>query len=262
MNFTELCFTFKVKSSQYTTDWFWANHLRGFLGMKLKRLFCIQKNTPCSKCVIQSTCPYFQMYEIQDRHWRISPPEKGEFKKGDYFQFKIVLWSDHVKHSLYVIKVMEFFKTDHLELLEVKNFDSVIYEDGNILSKVEFKDTKQIPVPENEFVLYLRTPLRIKRRKRLIARIDHDNIGYVFGLKLSKEVQVSKIFERWIDFKRFSHRQKVPMRMGGLIGRYKIFDREGSLSSYLGRGQVLGLGRARTFGFGDIHINNLGVLQG
>ena len=70
-----------------------------------------------------------------------------------------------------------------------------------------------------------------------------------------------KIFERWIDFQRFSHRQKTSMRMGGLIGKYQVFDPEGQLTNHLVYGQKLGLGKAKTFGFGDIHIQDIQILQ-
>ena len=260
MQFTELLFSLKSKST-YNIDWFWANHLRGFLGMKLKRTFCIQKGTPCPKCMLQATCPYFQMFEMEDKNWRISPPEKMQLKQGDHFSFKIILWSKSLNYVLHIIKVMEYFKTDRFEMVSVKNFDQTLYENRKILSnKIQIKNTKNISLPQNNnFILHLRTPLRVKKSKKLVTQIDNKNIGGIFGIKSSENIEVIKIFERWIDFQRFSHRQKTSMRMGGLIGTYKLSDPKGQLTSHLASGQVLGLGKARTFGFGDIYIQDIHI---
>ena len=262
MQFTELLFSLKSNST-YNIDWFWANHLRGFLGMKLKRTFCIQKGTPCSKCMLQATCPYFQMYEVEDKNWRISPPEKMQLKQGDHFSFKIILWSQAVNYALHIVKVMEYFKTEKFQMVSVKNFDQNIYKNGKILSnKIQTKNTKDISVPvKDNFILHLRTPLRIKKSKKLVTQIDNKNIANIFGIKSSENIEVMKVFERWIDFQRFSHRQKTSMRMGGLIGKYELFDPAGHLTSHLTTGQVLGLGKARTFGFGDIHIHDIQILK-
>ena len=262
MQFTELLFALKSNST-YNIDWFWANHLRGFLGMKLKKIFCIQKGKPCLKCTVQGTCPFYQMYELEDKNWRISPPEKGSLQQGDVFTFKIILWSQTVNYALHIIKVMEHFKKDQFQLVSVKNFDQIIYENGKILSQqLQIRNTQDIPVPKNKLILHLRTPLRIKRRKKLVTQIDDKNIADVFGVKLSQNIQVTKIFERWIDFQRFSHRQKTSMRLGGLIGKYELFDPEGQLTSYLVSAQALGFGKAKTFGFGDIYIHDVSVQKG
>ena len=262
MLFTELLFSLKSKS-YHNIDWFWANHLRGFLGMKLKRTFCIQKRTPCSKCMVQETCPYFHTYEVEEKNWRISPPDQTKLQPGDIFSFKIILWSKTLNYALHIIKVMECFKTERFEIASVKNFDKIIYENNRILSTdIQTQNIKDMPMPINsQFILHLRTPLRIKRRKKLVTSIDSNNIAEVFGMKLSDNIRVTKIFEEWIDFQRFSHRQRTAMRMGGLIGKYEISDPEGQLTQHLAYGKTLGLGKAKTFGFGDIQIQDIQVLQ-
>lgn len=262
MQFTELLFSFKSKS-HHSIDWFWANHLRGFLGMKLKRTFCIQRGTPCSKCRLQATCPYFQTYEVEDKSWRISPPDKFQLQKGDTFCFKIILWSKVLNYALQIIKVMESFKTDRFELVSVKNFDQILYENGTLFAKsLKIREVKSPRPFQKRFVLHLRTPLRVKQSKKLVTQIDSTNIARLFGLRGCVEnIQVTKIFEEWIDFQRFSHRQKTAMRLGGLIGKYEIFDPEGQLGQPLALGQILGLGKARTFGFGDIRVENIQVLK-
>ena len=204
--------------------------------------------------------PIFKLMRKRKKNWRISPPEKQTLKQGDLFSFRIILWDRNVDYGLNIIKVMEFFKTDCLSLVEVKNFDEVIYENRNILSGIKTKNIRDVIVPRKEFtpmkfVLNLRTPLRIKKRKRLVTGIDENNMTEVFSLNSMEGIEYEKIFERWIDFKRFSHRQKTSMRMGGLIGKYHFTDRKGELSASLSRAGVLGLGKARTFGFGDMTVD-------
>ena len=95
----------------------------------------------------------------------------------------------------------------------------------NFVKQIQTKNTKDISVPvKDNFILHLRTPLRIKKSKKLVTQIDNKNIANIFGIKSSENIEVMKVFERWIDFQRFSHRQKTSMRMGGLIGKYELFD--------------------------------------
>ncbi len=258
MVYTELQFIIKVKSNNYNINWFWTNNLRGFIGKTLKRKFCILKKTPCNKCVVRSNCSYYQTYEIENKKWRISPPNKEILKLGDNFSFKIILWDKNINYALHIIKAIEIFQNRLLKIDKVNNFNNCIYNNKRILSDIKTRKIDGLKDSlSSNIILNLRTPLRIKKNKRLITNFNEKNASSIFNLKSKKDIKIIKIFEDWIDFKRYSYRQKSYLRLGGIIGKYKIIDKSGELTSNLMKGQILGIGKAKTFGFGDITLTIL-----
>jgi len=122
------------------------------------------------------------------------------------------------------------------------------------------------------------TPCRIKSRGRfsqeitfklLIANIlrrlssiayFHEGIEPVLNVKEllngAEKVEVKEDNTRWVDMVRYSARQKTRMRLGGVVGG-TVYRGEniGDFGSILHFGEIAGVGKATSFGFGRIEIS-------
>jgi len=131
--------------------------------------------------------------------------------------------------------------------------------------------------PEREIAVDLVTPVRIKYQREFVSRLDFHILvtnllrrlallNYFHGerrranwdhkkiIKHAMEVRLEKNEATWVDWERYSNRQKVRMKLGGLAGRiiYK-----GKLSEFLPllkAGEVFHVGKGTSFGLGKYRI--------
>lgn len=126
-------------------------------------------------------------------------------------------------------------------------------------------------------VLEFHTPLRLRYRDRLCRRVRLDALligllrrlqilSYFYGDDSIDESIVDRVHEaaracsvlsdhtRWVELRRMSGRQKVPMRLGGLIGRVVAEVPDGLARSLLEAGEVTHAGKATSFGFGRLTV--------
>ena len=67
----------------------------------------------------------------------------------------------------------------------------------------------------------------------------------------AQKVQTVRSDLRWVDCKRYSSRQRRPMRLGGVLGRLRFSAVTPGLWPYLRAGERVHLGKAATFGLGQ-----------
>ena len=60
---------------------------------------------------------------------------------------------------------------------------------------------------------------------------------------------------RWVDWPRYSTRQREPMRLGGVVGRVRYARVSAALWPYLRAGEYVHVGKATTFGLGRYRIS-------
>ena len=133
-----------------------------------------------------------------------------------------------------------------------------------------------IPPSSSAVTLLFLTPLRVKERgdlvvnltfptliTRLIERIDVLSYLYCDGpppeddqelLKKAQGIEARAKSLRWYDWERYSNRQKMRMRMGGLIGTITFSGNLAPFMPYLRLGQYIHVGHGTTFGLGRYEI--------
>ena len=128
---------------------------------------------------------------------------------------------------------------------------------------VEFKSKRK----EGEVTLTLKTPLRIKENGKFVR--DDINLETILRSIHHRKCKLtdSKITKlnfngKWevldknlsfVDFKRYSNRQKSKMKLGGLVGDIKLRV-DGDTYEMLKLGELIGVGKQTTFGLGRIEI--------
>lgn len=226
--------------------------LRLVLGRGLKKASCISKARECEECSYKFSCIYFKFFETP-----ISSYETfGKLTNGSH-SFMIEPPLDNRNETL-TSRGRQVFSS-----LKLEKADS-----GKLFNKfVRGKDFRNITF---KFV----TPTRIKYRnkltdtlpfyimaKNLIKRVEM--LRYFYGKKtalfanykdlinLSQDVRGESSQLYWYDWERYSSRQKVRVKLGGLKGTITY---SGDIENfppllflgsyiYIGKGTSLGLGK-------------------
>lgn len=130
---------------------------------------------------------------------------------------------------------------------------------------------------EREVVLDLITPVRIKYQREFVSRLEFHILvtnllrrlallNYFHGEKRKAEWDHKRIIEKamnvrlekneatWVDWERYSNRQKVRMKLGGLTGRIIYKGRISEFMPLLRAGEVFRVGKGTSFGLGKYRI--------
>ncbi len=131
--------------------------------------------------------------------------------------------------------------------------------------------------PERELILDLITPVRIKYRREFVSILEFHILitnllrrlallNYFHGENKRAEWDHKKIIEKamavrlerneaiWVDWERYSNRQKVRMKLGGLAGRIIYRGRLSEFMPLLRAGEVFHVGKGTSFGLGKYRI--------
>lgn len=208
---------------------------------------------------------------------------KNHYKENEKFQFNLILFGKCIEYFPYFfISFAELGNTGIGKFREKFYVESVfqqypefkkIFECGDeSLEKVteknitiEFKDTDRIKI---KFL----TPARIKSDGKLvqvpefsiflnailrrISQLLHfwcdykEKIDYSEILKSAKKVKIGSCNLRWIDYKRYSTRQKTEMKLGGIKGEIEYRGNIREFYPFLKLGSYIHIGKNTTFGFG------------
>lgn len=209
------------------------------------------------------------------------------YYKGDELEFDMILLGDAQRYTFSIIKALN----------RIQNFGLGVARSPFILKKVIHKQDQRIIWRDNYFnsvaikseelpyltlsnvknvILKIQTPLRIRRKGKLLIRLDFPTIirnitsrlealtkrygGYVNEqeiarlLTLSQEIKIVKE-DLWLEeLERYSNRQGKTMDLSGLLGSIEF---EGELTPFvpwLYAMQILHIGRNTTFGLGKITV--------
>ncbi|WP_044469481.1 CRISPR system precrRNA processing endoribonuclease RAMP protein Cas6 [Mannheimia massilioguelmaensis] len=219
----------------------------------------------------------------------IEPLEWGEqrYEKGDDFAFDLVLFGrtlDQLPLILFAFKRALSFNlaggkailTNLAKISENQTALSIFYQE----KIVEHSQTQAIPqdLPLS-FELELLTPLRIQDNGKplrenqiskerflitLAKRISLLAEFHTQPLQLDFErliTEIEPIQDRknlhWQDWTRYSSRQKQKMKLGGVVGRWRLENLSPDWAKLLYIGQWLHCGKNATFGLGKYKIANL-----
>ncbi len=222
----------------------------------------------------------------------IEPPAESRtfFESGDVLPLEIVLIGKAVEYLPYFIYTFETLGgmgigpkrgKYHLESVwqgEVKIYDGV----EKTLKKICVKDVTTRPETgrdrqTGEITLEFLTPTRILYKKRLVSELefhilfrnllrriallsyfhcggDPDTVDFKGLIRQAEAVQVRERDIHWVDWERYSTRQKTRMKLGGFVGKI-VF--EGDLAPfmpYIKIGEGVHVGKATSFGLGKYII--------
>ena len=143
---------------------------------------------------------------------------------------------------------------------QVSSFDDFFSMDGNIENLLLIFETPTRIKHKNSLTSDLNFELLIKnllRRLLLLVQVCHDgswDSDYEAILNKSQAIKIIDSDLYWYDWKRFSNRQKVTMKLGGFMGKISF---EGDISPFLPfirLGELIHVGKACTFGLGKYRM--------
>ncbi len=132
-------------------------------------------------------------------------------------------------------------------------------------------------LPPGPLALRFVTPLRLKVRDRLVAQPGFRDLVFAMlrrtlelaqlhvpgarvewalrpWLERAEAVRVARADLRWLDWERYSHRQRSRMKLGGVTGTLVL---EGDLAPFaplLRAAEVVHVGKGATFGLGKVEL--------
>lgn len=163
--------------------------------------------------------------------------------------------------------------------------ETVYQEDGlvhNVNQAVTFPEVAVIPAPEGNILgITFTTMTRLNHRGHLVdwpefPVIMHNLLWRIFSLAyfhcgekleiasrgLATTAELVRLIDYdtlWVDWERFSSRQQVKMKMGGIVGaaRYRVPEEDGFAPfwPWLKIGELVHIGKNTVFGLGKIHIS-------
>lgn len=220
------------------------------------------------------------------------PPteEKREYQPGDTLRFGLTLLgpaTGFLPHIIYCLQEMGNSglgkgtkrQEGRYVLSSVSVAGKIIYSgDGKRLSAVKPEQLALAPGGDSasHIIFSLQSPLRLKFENFFLRRITFlhlvraalrrihilessygdPNVSYDFKRLCAMAEQISTAADstRWIEYQRYSNRQKNNMLFGGVMGELSF---AGELDEYLPffrYAERVGLGKQTAFGFGQIEV--------
>jgi len=212
---------------------------------------------------------------------------KNFYNIGDTLELYILIFGNSIQFFPYI--VLTFHELGKIgigstkakyDLVSVETIDGkpiynsqsqMFYNNGSTI-KLSFDDVKEI----NQIKINFLTPTRIKTNgkytkditfKTLIKTILRRLMGlFLFYADKKLECNFNEILNesekinlissnlKWVEFERFSTRQKTKMKLGGVVGEVVY---EGKITKFyplLKIGEYIHIGKNTTFGFGEYEI--------
>ncbi|MBC8186276.1 CRISPR system precrRNA processing endoribonuclease RAMP protein Cas6 [candidate division KSB1 bacterium] len=219
----------------------------------------------------------------------IEPPlinQEQEYKKGESVNFHFVLIGNSLKLLPYFIYTFEKMGESGLGKYRSKFELQKVWVDSNnekinIYSKNKRTLSLEYPVQKYSYFddmttssdklkIQFITPVRMKHNGKLVRTIEFpivvtnllrritsltqvkDKDGVKIKEMINKSKEVKKIYDRteWVDYERYSFRQKSRMKLGGLIGEVHFQGSFNLFYPYLKVGEYIHLGKNTSFGLG------------
>ncbi len=280
--------------------------LRGLLGHGLKRTVCVTREPTCDRCMLRSACVYSLFFETPaDRAnanrynylphpfviW-VDQPGNRQLNPGDGFALEMCLIGEADRYLPYLVHALGKagerglgrgdggrFRLDSLdqEIEPGQKEWHCIHRAGGPLTQLPGR-LPVVPNCSGDLQIQLLTPLRLKRRGRLLTPERFSFGDFLWALRERLSLLQGKTGEssgsikeqlpdsllsvschseqlRWKDWTRYSSRQRTRMQMGGLTGTIRI---DGGLPQewmpLIQYGQWVHLGKATSMGLGRYRL--------
>ncbi len=215
--------------------------------------------------------------------------EPMTLKKGIKWSFGMTLFGRATGYIPYVLAALESmgasglgkgrgrFRLSRVELLNGHSSGTnILYDNGSVLllEKIPIlKDfVRDYSANATCITLNFVTPLRLKIKGKfinvpefhliissIIRRIEalslaHSgtevSIPYLSLVEKAREIKIIENKTHWYDWKRYSHRQKGKMKLGGIVGSVTYKGNIAPFEPYLAIGSLLHIGKNSSFGLG------------
>ncbi|MCP4747953.1 MAG: CRISPR system precrRNA processing endoribonuclease RAMP protein Cas6 [Desulfobacteraceae bacterium] len=278
---------------------------RGAFVNAFRRLACSTPSKDCERCNMHNTCLYITFFKPSPPEdysdagkfsnppppYVLKPPQdnRQSFHPQEILNFELTLIGKALDALPYFIFAFDQIGTRGLgrergrfELHQVRlqrNGDNYLIYDGNeqTLRPLPLSESKHLPEtsPVSLLAIEIQTPLRIKRKGKLVTRLDFSTLFKSLAQRLTllstfygqncipdlsnldaQATQVKTIQDRtfWYDWPRYSTSQKELMKFGGLRGRITF---EGDLTPFIPWlliGEQILVGQGTAFGLGGYQI--------
>ncbi len=249
---------------------FIGSTIRGAFGVGVKRVVCINPNGECKGCFAKENCLFYDFFERDFAKFRLN------FNLDGKVDFSLFLFEEAANKAPYAISALhKAFSEIGITKNRTKLNDFKIFLNDNLVFDGEFKELGGIE-KEFEFVadknfydikLEFVTPLRIKENNRflraapkletLLRSINHRYLK-IKNLPLEKlnfepKYEIKNQNIHFIDFTRYSNRQKTKMKLGGIVGSMDM-SIDGKSFEMLKLGELIGVGKQVTFGLGRVKV--------
>ena len=241
---------------------------RSIIGLNLKKLVCIAKNTECENCIYKENCVYATAFDEADVHPTIINAEPFFEHKTENAKLIIMLLGEFSKYADYYVQALKenerfgvgkeripySVKSEEIQIVHGEwNFAEELHS-GNVSialqTPLRFKahGKYDCSFSELDFILCLH-----RRCQKLCSLYGKNNFEgkYTFENKW-------KIIERnlkWQKIQRWSSKQKQTMPFGGITGNLTL---QGEFSEYeitlFKFATLFNAGKNTNFGMGRIAI--------
>ncbi len=221
--------------------------------------------------------------------------ERQRLRVGDSLQFDLVLWGPALQYVAYLLFALQEagrqgIGPDRIKVrltsavAQLLGPDSIpVYEEGEELHyplpTVPVEEIMEEPrVVGNQVRIIFLSPVRIRRRGHLVVPVSFADliaaicqrlraVWMVYGddkppwnerhrILAARQVQLVRNEQRWLDLERFSGRQKVWLKIGGVVGE-AVYESPSSLEPFmplLNLAEWFQVGKLATMGLGSIRI--------
>jgi len=247
---------------------FLGSAIRGVFGVGLKNVVCINPTKECNDCFAKDGCLFYDFFE------KAAPKYRLDLNLGGKVDFNLYLFEEYASKYPYVLSaIYKAFKEIGITKKRLKP-DFKLYLNDKLIFDKEFMqiENKILEFNVDEYkengVLLIKTPIRIKQNNlflrdniplEVILRSIHHRYLKLTNKPITKlpftpKYNVTFSNFNFLDFKRFSNRQKTSMKLGGVVGSIQIEDMDENTYKYLKLGELIGVGKQVTFGLGKIEL--------
>ncbi|MFW5990236.1 MAG: CRISPR system precrRNA processing endoribonuclease RAMP protein Cas6 [Campylobacterales bacterium] len=255
---------------------FIGSMLRGTYGVALKDVSCVNPKFECQGCFATSSCAYYRCYESKNQKSPIRFEYDLEPKRLD---FSLYVFGDMTTQLPYLLSALQKMveqkgfgaERQKGKIRSISSEDKILYDEKEFASLEDIKPKEFICDKVSEDVtIKLLTPLRIKEDNRYarktirlqtllnsIAMIERELDG-VMGRGLGYEISYGDIKSKleFVDYTRYSNRQKTKMQFGGLVGQVDVSRLDARSYRLLKLGEIVGIGKSTMFGLGRIKVED------
>lgn len=237
---------------------------------------------------------FFNLKSIEERPrpFVIEPPltEEKVFNEKERFNFSIILFGNSIQYSIHILYALIQLGQSGIGKNRGKFIvENISTEDGKIVykagenkinfEKVKVKRNVRYKFPDKKYLkLKFLTPTRIKKAGHLTEKLEFSLfiknllrkisiLTYLYTDKTNKKnfknlilkakkVKIVKSDLQWLDWERYSTRQKEKMKLGGFVGEILYKGTFKEFIPYILLGQYTHIGKNCTFGLGKYEVVN------
>ncbi|MEO1941511.1 MAG: CRISPR system precrRNA processing endoribonuclease RAMP protein Cas6 [Campylobacterales bacterium] len=255
---------------------FIGSAIRGAFGWNLKNIVCINPSKNCERCFAADDCLYYDFFERKNPKYRL------QFPLGGRVEFDLFIFEEYTTKLPYIVAALLGIGEEGIGRPRLRSDQFEIWINGKLFHSPNREErldpTPAIFTPPTEVPEVIRvkfvTPLRVKENNRLVREglkletllrgISHryyrlkgfpiQKLGWTPTYTSYREVGDGLKF---VDFGRWSNRQRTKMKLGGLIGEVEIGGLDLNSYQLLKLGEIIGAGKQVTFGLGAIRVTEV-----